>query len=116
MCHPDGDGEVVGTIPKSHAVYRTPHKVPEGLATAVMKPSTLRELHGRLGHIWIDVLRTLLKRGLIKGVSNIDIEDDFECRACFLAKTKRKSVPKLTDGERKTSFADEIHSDLTPFG
>ena len=36
-----GDGEVVGTIPKSHGVYQTPHKVPEGLATAAMKPSTL---------------------------------------------------------------------------
>ncbi len=52
----NGDGEVVGTIPKSNGVYRTPHSVPFGLASAAMKPSTLRELHGHLGHIGVDAV------------------------------------------------------------
>jgi hypothetical protein len=37
---------------------------------------------------------------------------DFECHACILAKSTWKSVLKVHEGKRASTFAKEVHSNL----
>ncbi|KIL56040.1 hypothetical protein M378DRAFT_41231, partial [Amanita muscaria Koide BX008] len=109
----DEDDTLVGIIPKVNGVYRTEH-VPhvKGSANAVQRKVTWLELHQRLGHVSIQAIKDLVRRGIITGYEVEDTSNDFECRACIMAKLVRKSVPRAREGERANTFGDEVHSDL----
>jgi hypothetical protein len=70
------------------------------------------ELHARLGHMNVDNLKGLLRQGLIKGVEVINLNEDFECRVCILAKKSRKPVLASCEGKWKTALGEEIHLDV----
>jgi hypothetical protein len=108
----DAKRKVIGIILKKGGVYRTYHvpKMGSGLVAISLK-SMMCELHARLGHMNVDNLKGLLRQGLIKGVEVINLNEDFECRVCILAKKSHKPVLASREGERKTALGEEIHSD-----
>lgn len=73
---------------------------------------TLYELHCCLGHISPRAVKELIRHGIVNGVILRDKSDDFECQACTIAKSTKKSIPKVQEGERVKEFGEEIHSDL----
>jgi hypothetical protein len=102
----------VGIIPKSGGVYRVPHGSHVTAAAVGVKWMTLEELHRCLGHISPHVIKDLIRHGIIDGVVLTNTSEDFECQSCILAKTTRKSVPKVRQGERAKEFTEEIHTDI----
>jgi GAG-pre-integrase domain len=82
-----------------------------GLLATSLK-STVCKLHACLGHMNVDDLKGLLRQGLIKGVEVINLNEDFECQVCILAKKSHKPVLASREGEWKTTFDEEIHSDV----
>jgi transposase InsO family protein len=73
---------------------------------------SLDDLHRRLGHISHDRAKLLLAKGLVEGVR---LEADSEasvCESCEWAKSTRKAISKVREGERCAAVGDEIHSDL----
>ena len=67
-----------------------------------------------MGHISAASARRLVSQGLVTGVS-LDLTDPvspFFCESCVYAKSSRKPVSKVREGERATEFGGEVHSDL----
>jgi hypothetical protein len=65
-----------------------------------------------MGHIDVCAVKDLVKHGAIDGVMLTGSIKDFECCVCQIAKARRKSIPKVREGERAQEFGGEIHSDL----
>jgi transposase InsO family protein len=107
-----GKRRTVGIVPKSGGVYRVPHGSHVAAAAVSVKQMTLEELHHRLGHISPRIVKDLIRHGIIDGVVLTNTSEDFECQSCILAKTTRKSVPKVRQGEQAKEFAEEIHTDI----
>ena len=106
------DGCLIGKIPKSGGVYRSPHISLVSTALAGIRQVSLDELHRRMGHIDVRAMRDLVKHGAIDGIVLTGNIKDFECCVCKIAKACHKSVPKIREGERAVEFGGEIHSDL----
>ncbi|KIL56306.1 hypothetical protein M378DRAFT_44527, partial [Amanita muscaria Koide BX008] len=85
---------------------------PSGGQVGIVPKISLRDLHIRMGHITPKAVRDLVRRGTIVGVELTDVDEDFECEACILAKMKRALVPKERRGERAKTYGEEVHSDL----
>ncbi|TFY51058.1 hypothetical protein EVJ58_g10760 [Rhodofomes roseus] len=111
----DGDGKVIGTIPKSGGLYLVSHtdRV-DGSANAATRVEklTVMELHRRLGHIAPRAIRELVSGGRIKGVALVPSDEPETCEVCIRAKSTRKTVPDVREGERAEEMGEEIHSDL----
>jgi hypothetical protein len=110
----DHDGKAIGRIPKSGGVYMMEHvhHVKGEVANAAVKQVTLRELHESLGHIAPSTILGFIKVGLLPSVKVDGTGEDFECKACILSKSTRKSIASVRKGGRATEFAEEIHLDL----
>lgn len=114
MCNKKGeDGEKVGKVVKGgKRVYRVKHE--DGVASAAEEVLTLDRFYHCMGHISFQTAKQLVKNKLITGVrleytlSN----QPFFCESCVYAKAMRKSVPKMREGERASTFGGEVHSDL----
>jgi hypothetical protein len=107
------DGEKVGQIAKnSHGVYWVTHD--QGFASAVIETLTLMQLHCRLGHPSPQVLRDLMKNKMVKGIrlEYSPCTSPFFCESCVYAKATRKSVPHVREGQRASTFGEEVHTDL----
>jgi hypothetical protein len=104
-------GEIVGTIPKSNGLYRLIEEV-DGEANGVVEKVTLNNLHRRMGHISLSAARKLVENGFVEGVSLKDLEGGGQCESCIFAKATRKSVPKVRQGKRATTFGEQVHSDV----
>jgi hypothetical protein len=108
------DDELLGEVLKSsQGVYKIDHI---RFANVAERALTLHQLHRRLGHPSIPVVRELLKDKLVKGIrlEYTPQSDDvpFFCESCVYGKAIRKAVSKLREGARATVFGGEIHSDL----
>ena len=108
---PDGEklGEVQRTARKS---YKVEHE--EGMANAAEETLTIDQLHRRMGHASIQVIRDLVTKGMVTGLrlEYTPTGKPFFCESCVYGKATRKSVPKIRQGERAVVFGGEIHSDL----
>jgi hypothetical protein len=107
------NGEIVGEVPKNkRGLYRVEHS-PE-TADAVTEPLTLEQFHRRMGHISSTNARKLVSDGLVTGVF-LDLTDPvkpFFCESCVYAKSSRKPILKVREGDRAKEFGGEVHSDL----
>ena len=102
-------GEVMRTARRAYKVERE-----EGTVSAAEETLTLENLHRRMGHALIQVIRDLVTKGMVTGVrlEYTPTGTPFFCESCVYGKATRKSVPKIREGERATVFGGEIHSDL----
>ena len=109
----DPNGEIVGVVPKNpKGLYRVEH-YPETV-NVVTEELTLDQFHRRMGHISPESARRLVSQGLVTGVL-LDLTDPvrpFFCESCVYAKSSRKPVSKVREGERAAVFGGEVHSDL----
>ena len=73
---------------------------------------SIDEFHRVLGHISHDRAKFLVEKGLVEGVKLDGGSEPSSCESCAWAKTTRKAVSKVRDGERCAAVGDEIHTDL----
>ena len=109
----DPDGNVVGKVPKDNrGLYRVEH-YPE-TADVVTEELTLEQLHRRMGHISPESARRLVRDGLVTGIflESTGPVKPFFCESCVYAKSSRKPISKVREGDRATEFGGEVHSDL----
>src|ERR1700678_2251802 len=67
-----------------------------------------------MGHISPESARRLVSQGLVTGVL-VDLTGPirpFFCESCTYAKSSRKPISKVIEGERATVFGGEVHSDI----
>lgn len=110
----DKDGRTVGTIPKSRGLYLITHPRSTGSANAAAKVEklTVMDLHRRLGHIAPRAIWELVSRGHVTGIALLPSSELEMCEVCIRAKSTRKPVPAVREGERAEELGDEVHSDL----
>ncbi len=101
--------EIKRTAKRAYKVERE-----EGMANAAEETLTLENLHCRMGHTLIQVIRDLITKGMVTGVclKYTPSGKPFFCESCIYGKATCKSVPKVHEGNRATVFGGEIHSDL----
>ena len=110
------DGNIVGSIAKSQNLYCVTRQ-PAGsshVVEALDEPAKLSvmELHRRMGHIAPSAAKMLVVNGHVAGVTLIDLLEPLQCEPCIKAKSVRKAIPKVRQGEQATEFGQEIHSDI----
>jgi hypothetical protein len=109
----DPNGVIIGEVPKNQkGLYRVEHDLET--ADVATEELTLEQFHRRMGHIFPKSARTLVSRGLVTGVF-LDLTDPvspFFCESCVYAKSSRKLISKVREGERAVEFGGEVHSDL----
>jgi len=67
-----------------------------------------------MGHISPGTARNLVENKFVTGLrlEYSPTGDPFFCESCVYAKATRKSVPKVREGERASTFGQEIHSNV----
>jgi hypothetical protein len=109
----DPNGVIIREVPKNQkGLYRVEHDLET--ADVASEELTLEQFHRRMGHISPESARTLVSRGLVTGVF-LDLTDHvrpFFCESCVYAKSSRKPISKVREGERAVEFGGEVHSDL----
>jgi len=55
------------------------------------RAGSLRDWHERLGHVYVDAIRTMARMGAVEGLQVDDDEENFFCEPCMIAK---QSHPK----------------------
>jgi len=107
------DGEKIGEVQRTaRKAYKVEHEI--GMANVAEETLTIDQLHRRMGHASIQVIRDLVKFGMVTGVhlEYSPVGRPFFCESCVYGKATRKSVSKIREGERAAVFGGEIHSDL----
>jgi hypothetical protein len=107
------DGEKIGEVQRmGRKAYKVEHE--EGMANVAEETLTLDQLHCQMGHTSIQVIRDLIRHGMVTGVhlEYTLAATPFFCKSCVYGKATRKSVPKICEGKHLTVFGGEIHSDL----
>ena len=107
------DGEVIGEVQRTaRKAYKVEHE--ERTANVAEETLTLDQLHRRMGHASIQVIRDLIAQGMVTGIrlEYTPSGTPFFCEFCVYGKATRKSVPKIREGDRATVFGGEVHSDL----
>lgn len=66
--------------------------------------------HARLGHIGRESMKSMIKKELVAGIPNIEIEKE-TCSSCLLGKQARHTFPKATS-YRASHVLELIHVDL----
>ncbi|KAF9800296.1 hypothetical protein IEO21_10392 [Rhodonia placenta] len=69
-------------------------------------------LHHCLGHIAPRAIRELVLQGHITGVALLPFSEPETCEMCIRAKSIRKPVLAVREGEHVEELGDEVHSDL----
>jgi transposase InsO family protein len=100
----------IGTVDKLRGLYRVEHE-PRIYALRV-EVLSIDELHRRHGHSNHESLRTMVNKGIIKGVKIKPGSIATPCKPCFLAKAKRKPIPKIRQRPKAQEFADLVYSDI----
>ena len=109
------DDECIGMVLKNkRGLYKVEHELNIEEANVAVDSLTLEQLHRRLGHISPVIAKKLIEDKLVTGVrlKYTSSGDPFFCESCVYAKATRKSIPNEREGNRATSFAEEVHSDL----
>ena len=104
----DADDEMVGQVPKvGKGLYRVFHDDRSAVADEATYPYGVSSTHGPA------TAQKLVERGFVTGVK-LDVSggEPMFCESCVYAKSTRKPVSKISEGERAKELGDEIHSDL----
>jgi hypothetical protein len=102
-------GEVMRTVWKA---YKMEHE--KEMVNVAEETLMLNQLHRRMGHASIQVIRDLVTHGMVTGLrlEYTPTGKLFFCESCMYGKATQKSVSKICEGEHATIFGGEIHSDL----
>ena len=110
-CIKDTKGLKIGQIPN----YQGLHQVDDGLSTNIgaymeVRVHTVGELHQKIGHILLTVLKQLIKQKDILGLK-LDVKSEASfCPTCAKAKPTHKPVPKEQVKYVSQALGDKIHT------
>ena len=103
----------MGEVPKNkRGLYRVEHH-PE-TADVATEELTLDQFYHQMGHISPTSARKLVSQELMTGVF-LDLTQPvkpFFCKSCIYAKSNRKPIVKVREGDRAMEFGGEVHTDL----
>lgn len=74
------------------------------------KISESNRWHAKLGHINKTTMKTMIHKGLVQGITNVNIVKDM-CPLCLLGKQARKAFPQATS-YRAEKPLELIHGDM----
>ncbi|RPD55063.1 hypothetical protein L227DRAFT_477366, partial [Lentinus tigrinus ALCF2SS1-6] len=110
----DAEGDTIGRIPKRGGLYmvvREREEAAANVAADALQEVPEDEAHCIFAHTPIRVIRELVAKGFITGIKLVKPRKTTPCEACIRAKSTRKPVPTVREGERAEEFGEEIHSD-----
>jgi transposase InsO family protein len=109
-CKISRNGRTIGNVPASaNGLFKVEHAL---AAAESLEHVDILTLHRRLGHISLNVIRTLIRNKAVSGIHLIDDHPSYACDSCEYAKTTRKPIQKQREGLQADSFGDEIHTDV----
>jgi gag-polypeptide of LTR copia-type/Zinc knuckle len=106
----NSDGKLIGQIPKLQDLYRI--KTSTYNSANISECLTIDELHRRHGHVNHTSLHSMIKTGMITGVSLKANSTPSPCCPCIIAKAKCLPVNKICSKSISKSFGDLIYSDV----
>ena len=110
----DAKDKIIGQINARNGLYRIDHEVAMNVTMAgeAREVLTLEELHKWMGHIALDTIKQMVRRGAIEGIE-ADLTAAIQpCASCEYGKATRKPIKKSHEEPRATNFGEEIHSDV----
>ena len=109
----DSSKTLIGKIRTSNGLYRVSND--SGFANAslaVVRSSSIMDLHRRLGHISPVTIKGMLSAKACGGLQLDDSSELTSCTSCEYAKTTRKPIQKTRVAPRAKKFGEEVHSDV----
>lgn len=107
----DREGKLIAKAARSkNRLYKVRMKIKETMSLLTTETSSPLRWHSRLGHINLETMRSMVQRGLVVGVPQINIEKNV-CGSCLLGKQARQSFPQATT-YRAEKLLELIHGDL----
>ena len=103
-------GKTIGNIPiGANGLYKA-----EQVYAAAAMPEVINiiTLHGRLSHISLDTIQSIIRNNVVTGIQLIDNKPSFFCKSCEHAKATRKPINKERQSDMAEAFGDKIHSNL----
>ena len=73
---------------------------------------SVMELHHCMGHITPTAAKMLVINGHVAGVTLINSLEPLQCEPCIKAKSARKAILKVQQGDQAMEFRQEIHLDI----
>ena len=89
-----------------------PLQLPLHIVATVDEKVTIEKLHHMMGHIAPDAAKSLIKKGLVEGLTLDDTADMLFCDLCEYGKAHRKAIKKERKAPQAQKIGDEIYSDV----
>lgn len=107
----DEDGHLlVKALGSKNCLYKVIMEAEFQNCLQVVKTGDSSTCHARLGHVNLENMKTMIKKELVIGLPNIQVEKEM-CSSCFLGKQTRKTFPQATSF-RASSILELVHADL----
>ena len=113
----NSDGFVIGTGTFRNGLYTLdctqphPPTIPHEPQVALV--SSLQLLHERLAHVNMSSIKSMVDRGVVKGVDNdLNTSTNDNYVSCVLGKSHRTPIPKVSNS-RATKLLQLVHSDVS---
>ena len=73
--------------------------------------ASLKIWHKRLAHASVSGIKSMVARGVVKGIDIPPKNPDFDCEGCVLGKSHRTAIPKISNS-RASQPLELVHSDV----
>lgn len=107
----DKDGNLITRAKRSrNRLYKVIMEIVDTKCLQLVGSNEATTWHARLGHIGDVSIKTMIRKELVVGLTNITINKD-TCASCLLGKQARRSFPQATT-YRISKLLELIHGDL----
>ncbi|KAG7582462.1 GAG-pre-integrase domain [Arabidopsis suecica] len=107
----DKDGQLlVKAIRAKNRLYKVIMEAENQKCLQIIKTGDSTTWHARLGHVNFENMKNMIKKELVLGMPNMQIEKEM-CASCYLGKQTRKTFPQATT-YRATNVLELVHGDL----
>ena len=110
------DSSTVGTGTFRNGLYTLDCTVPPSKTTPNQPPvalvTSMQTWHERLAHVNVAGIKSMVARGVVKGVDIAPSTTEDNCVGCVLGKSHRAPIPKVSDS-RATQPLQLVHSDVS---
>lgn len=107
----DKEGNLITKANRSkNRLYKVIMEIVDSRCLQLEVASDSNKWHARLGHIGVDSMRSMVKKKLVVGIPEIEVERE-TCASCLMGKQTRSVFPQ-TSKYRASQVLELIHGDL----
>ncbi|KAG7554412.1 Integrase catalytic core [Arabidopsis suecica] len=107
----DREGKLIVKATRSkNRLYKVRMGITDNTRLCLTSVSESSKWHSRLGHINPETIKTMIKKELVRGIPQVNIEKEV-CGSCLLGKQTRHVFPQATTF-RATKILELVHGDL----